>query len=73
MRIILHRPIEGKVKTLTVTRSRAGRWYAVFACEVMAKPIQGRLSAVGVDLGLNNLVALSDGTLIEAPRSLFQF
>ena len=69
MRIVQHRPVEGKVKTLTVTRSRAGKWYAVFSCEVEAKPIRNRLPAVGVDFGLNSLVALSDGTLIEAPRS----
>jgi putative transposase len=68
LKLRLHRPVEGRVKTLTVTRSRAGKWFAVFACEVMAKPIRDRLPAVGVDLGLNNLVALSDGTLIEAPR-----
>jgi putative transposase len=69
VRVVQHRPVEGQVKTLTVTRSRAGKWYAVFACEVEAKPIRNRLPAVGVDLGLNSLVALSDGTLIEAPRS----
>ena len=69
VRIIQHRPIEGKVKTLTVTRSRAVKWYAVFSSEVEVKPIRNRLPAVGVDFGLNSLVALSDGTLIEAPRS----
>ena len=69
VRIVQHRPIEGKVKTLTVTRGRAGKWYAVFSSEVEAKPIRNRLPAVGVDLGLSSLVALSDGTLIEAPRS----
>jgi putative transposase len=69
VRIIQHRPIEGKMKTLTVTRSRAGKWYAIFASEVEAKPIRNRLPAVWVDFGLNSLVALSDGTLIEAPRS----
>jgi len=69
LRIIQHRSIEGKVKTLTVTRSRARKWFAVFSCEVEEKPIPGRLPSVGVDFGLNSLVALSDGTLIEAPRS----
>jgi len=69
VRVVQHRPVEGKVKTLTVTRSRAGKWCAVFASEVEAKPIRNRLPAVGVDFGLNSLVVLSDGTLIEAPRS----
>jgi len=69
VRIVQHRPVEGQVKTLTVTRSRAGKWFAVFSSEVEEKPIPGRLHSVGVDFGLNSLVALSDGTLIEAPRS----
>jgi putative transposase len=69
MRVVQHRPIEGQVKILTVTRSRAGKWYAIFTCEVEAKPIRKRLPAVGVDFGLNGLVALSDGTVIEAPQS----
>ncbi|MCX6654197.1 MAG: transposase [Candidatus Bathyarchaeota archaeon] len=68
LKLRLHRPVEGRVKTLTVTRSRAGKWFAVFSSEVEAKPILNRLPAVGVDLGLNNLVALSDGTVFMAPR-----
>ena len=69
LRIIQHRPVEGKVKTLTISRCPSGKWYAVFSCEVETRPIPGREKAVGVDLGLNSLVALSDGTLIEAPNS----
>jgi putative transposase len=69
LKLRLHRPVEGKVKTLTIRRSPSGKWYTVFACVVDLKPIEGRLPAVGVDLGLNSLVALSDGTLIEAPKN----
>ncbi len=36
VRIIRHRPVEGKMKTLTVTRSASGKWFAVFSCEVEA-------------------------------------
>jgi len=69
LKIRLHRPVEGRVKTLTIRRSPSGKWFAIFACVVDLKPIEGRLPAVGVDLGLNSLAALWDGTLIEAPRS----
>jgi putative transposase len=69
LRLRLHRPVEGRVKTLTISRSPSGKWFAVFASTVEARPIPGREKAVGVDFGLNSLVALSDGTLIEAPRS----
>jgi len=69
VKLIQHRPLEGKVKTLTISRSLAGKWYAIFSSEVENKPIKERLPAVGVDFGLSSLVALSDGTLIEAPKS----
>ena len=66
LKIIQHRPIEGEVKTLTIGRESSGKWYAVFSCEVENKPISDRLPSVGVDFGLYSLVALSDGTVIEA-------
>ena len=69
VKLIQHRPLEGRVKTLTVIRNPTGKWCVVFSCEVENKPIAGREKAVGVDLGLNSLIALSDGTLIEAPGS----
>jgi putative transposase len=69
LRLKLHRPIEGRVKTLTVSHSPSGKWYAIFSCEVENKPIRGRLPAVGVDFGLNSLVALSDGSTFEAPKN----
>jgi putative transposase len=69
LRLRLHRPVEGWIKTLTISRSSSEKWYAVFASAVEARPIPGREEAVGVDLGLSSLVALSDGSLIEAPRS----
>ncbi len=43
LKLRLHRPVEEKVKTLTISRSPSGKWYAVFASEVESKPIEGRL------------------------------
>jgi putative transposase len=68
MRIRLHRPIGGDVKTLTVKRMPSGRWYAVFCCEVEAQPMEISFEEVGVDLGLECFATLSDGTRIENPR-----
>jgi putative transposase len=68
LKIIQHRPVEGEVKTLTVKREPSGKWYAIFACEVKNTSIEGRLPAVGVDFGLNSIVALSDGITVEAPQ-----
>src|SRR5215212_7893069 len=33
VKIKLHRPIEGKVKTLTITRTATGKWFACFTAE----------------------------------------
>lgn len=67
VRIKLHRPIEGKIKTLTIRRE-AGRWFAIFACEVEAQPLPFSPCAIGVDVGLSAFATLSDGSVIENPR-----
>lgn len=67
VRIKLHRPLVGDIKTLSVKRE-AGRWFAVFAveCEPSVMPFNG--NAIGVDVGLMNFATLSDGTIIANPR-----
>ncbi len=68
IRIRLHRPIRGDVKTLTVKCMPSGRWYACFSCIVEAQPREKPHGDVGVDLGLECFATLSDGTRIENPR-----
>jgi putative transposase len=74
MRIKLHRPMDGVIpKTCTIVRD-IDQWYACISVEapnVQKSPTLGR-SSVGVDLGVTNLVALSDGTLIPNPGLLVQ-
>jgi putative transposase len=53
-----------KVKTITVVREADG-WYAVLSCEVpRPEPLTATGNVVGIDLGLKNLVALSDGNVL---------
>ena len=67
-KIKLHRPLEGEIKTLTVTRNRLGKWYACFSCEVEPKPLPKTERYAGVDCGLYTYLALSDGRTVENPR-----
>jgi putative transposase len=67
LRMKLHRPIEGHIKTLSVKRE-AGRWFAVFSCEVEPVPLPESTEAVGIDVGLTTFATLSDGTEIQNPR-----
>ena len=56
LKMIQHRPIEGRIKTLTITRGSSSNWYAVFSCEVEDVPIIGRLPAVGVDARADQII-----------------
>jgi putative transposase len=67
LKIKLHRPLEGEVKTLTIKRE-VGRWYACFSVEREAEPLPANDKCVGVDVGLISFATLSDGTEIENPR-----
>lgn len=62
-----HRELLGTVKTLRISRKADG-WYAFFSCEVepILLPKNGR--AVGIDVGLKNLLTDSDGLVTENPR-----
>jgi putative transposase len=62
-----HRPLEGEIKTLRITR-KAGKWYASFACEVEAKPLTATGHVIGIDVGISSLIATSDGDLVENPK-----
>lgn len=68
VRVVLHRPIEGRAKTVTIRRSSTGKWYAIISCEVADLPLPPHPAQVGVDVGLTHFAVLSDGTAIENPR-----
>jgi len=62
-----HRPMDGKIKTLRICR-KAEKWYASFCCEVDENPLPKTGRMVGVDVGINSLIAISNGELVENPK-----
>ena len=68
IKIILHRPIEGQIKTLTIQRNRVGNWYACFNCEVHSEPLPFSALAIGIDMGLESFAKFSNGQEINNPR-----
>ena len=70
LKVKLHRPIGGAIKTVSVKRS-CGKWYVIFCCDVGdASEATGDGSAVGIDLGLKNFLVTSDeeDCFVEPPR-----
>jgi putative transposase len=72
LRTVMHRSIEGKPKTCSLTRD-GDAWFASIVCELpVEEPAAGTASgpAVAIDRGVNLLVADSDGRTVENPKHL---
>ncbi|MBI0584321.1 MAG: transposase, partial [Methanomassiliicoccus sp.] len=70
MPIVLHRPIIGTMKTLTIKRNRAGQWFAVFCCEIEMAKLTHSGPTIGLDQGLKSFIVGSDGLVVEPPKFL---
>jgi putative transposase len=68
IKIVLHRPVEGQIKTLTIQRDAVGNWYACLACEIEPAPMPVSDLAIGIDFGLESFATLSNGDRIANPR-----
>jgi len=68
VKIKLHRPIEGKIKTCTIRKTATGKWYACFSVECELSPLPKNEKAVGIDVGLEHFATLSNGEKIENPH-----
>jgi putative transposase len=70
IRVHQHRPVKGRIKTITVKRE-GSRWYVVLSCgDVPAEPLEPTNSQAGIDMGVASFVATSDGQHIPNPRLL---
>ncbi|GGO19606.1 RNA-guided endonuclease InsQ/TnpB family protein [Deinococcus humi] len=69
VKIKLHRPLEGKPKSLQIIHD-CGQWFAAYVCEVPLAPLPATGSAVGVDVGTTWFAITSDGEFVENPRYL---
>jgi putative transposase len=69
LRINMHRPIEGQIKTVSIKR-KCSNWYAIFSCDLGddIAPKTEFTNLVGIDVGLESFAVLSDGTVIDNPR-----
>ena len=61
------RPIPDGVKSLRITRDRAGRWHVAFAHIPRPVPAPGNGQVIGVDRGVTVSAALSTGEMLTVP------
>jgi len=69
IKIILHQEIEGKIKTCTIKKD-IDHWYVSFSCEI-EEPTPVKINTkTGIDVGLIDLVTLSNGQQVKPPKFL---
>jgi len=71
IKIKLHRPIQGEIKTCTIKRE-VDRWYACFSCQVNSLNKLVPQKAVGIDMGITHFAYLSNGEVIDNPKYLIK-
>jgi putative transposase len=70
VKAIFHRPLAGKAKNVTVTKTKSGKYFASVQCEVETPDPIPHDGEVGIDLGLKSFLVTSDGEKIDHPRHL---
>ncbi|MFI6493202.1 RNA-guided endonuclease InsQ/TnpB family protein [Streptomyces sp. NPDC050564] len=62
-------PVGAEPSTVTVSQDSAGRWFVSLLCaDPDITPLPATDTAVGIDVGLDHLVTLSNGEKISTPR-----
>ncbi|MHB1609876.1 MAG: RNA-guided endonuclease TnpB family protein, partial [Acidiferrobacter thiooxydans] len=73
VKAVVHREITGAIKTVTVSRSATGKYYAAVLTEdgkTLPEPVRPVTRVTGIDLGLNDAVIASHGAKTPNPRFL---
>jgi putative transposase len=65
-------PVDAEIRTVTILKEADG-WYMSILLDLPGhlpdlKPIESVKSAVGIDVGINRLISLTDGSFIENPK-----
>ncbi|MFE1953884.1 RNA-guided endonuclease InsQ/TnpB family protein [Streptomyces sp. NPDC059524] len=72
VRVHQHRPVLGRVKTVSVKRE-GRRWYVVLACDevpVTPLPAVGSAIGIGIDMGVTHFFTDSNGNHVDNPKFL---
>ena len=68
IKIKLHREIEGRIQTCTITRKN-NKYYACFACGVEKQLLPDTGNFIGIDMGIADICVTSDEVFFPAPKT----
>jgi putative transposase len=67
VKIKIHRKFAGKIKTLTIKRE-IDKWFAIFTVETEFTTLEPTNQNIGIDMGIESFLSLSNGERIENPK-----
>ena len=70
VKINLHRPVEGTIKRVIISKTPTGKYFASICCNVEIKPLEKIDKKVGIDVGLKEFAICSDGYRVANPKYL---
>lgn len=70
IKIILSRQIDGETKSVTISRTITGKYFASVLVQCKLPVCEKAFGSIGIDLGLSHFATLSDGNKIDNPRML---
>jgi len=68
--IVLHRQIEGTMKSVTISRTTTGKYFASILCEIDIPEPEYTGGEIGIDFGIKSFITTSDNVTIDSPRFL---
>ena len=68
IRVKMHRPLEGEIKTCTLRKTASGDWNVSLSCELNVDPLPLKQEAIGIDVGLEQFATFSNAEEIPNPR-----
>ena len=69
----LHREFVGKIKSATISQNPAGKYFVSVLVEQEYLPLPTTGSAIGLDLGIKDLVITSDGKKYVNPKTIAKY
>jgi putative transposase len=68
IKIIFDRTFNGQVKSVTISKNKINEYYISVCVEEEIEQLSRTYKDIGIDLGLNDLLILSDGTKFQNPK-----
>lgn len=73
IKLKMHRPISGSIKSITISLTPSNKYFVSILCEELVSIAEKTNSAIGITLGVNEFAVLSNGNRIDNDKFTKEF